>query len=268
MEILRLNSKHKELVKRLQRKLRDSHFNPGLIDGDFGPATLAAVVGFQKSEGLLPDGIVGPKTAFKLGLVGKVVINSAIPFVTASAVSRMFPNTQVDNIKSNLPFVLDGLEQKSLVDKPMILMALASIRAETESFLPISEYKSKFNTSPGGHPFDLYDHRNDLGNSRKGHGEKFKGRGFIQLTGRFNYKKYGKLIGLGEKLLRTPELANEPDSASKLLAVFLKDKEDKIKRALLDKNLAMARKLVNGGTHGLNRFVETYQLGTNIFLEI
>jgi len=127
MEILRLDSEHHELVIRLQRKLRDAHFSPGAIDGDFGPATRAAVIGFQLSEGLLPDGIVGPKTAFKLGLVDKVVINSAIPFVTTSAVSRMFPNTQVDNIKDNLPFVLTGLEDKGLVDKPMILMALASI---------------------------------------------------------------------------------------------------------------------------------------------
>ena len=36
----------------------------------------------------------------------------------------------------------------------MVLMALATIRAETESFEPISEGKSKFNTSPGGRPFD------------------------------------------------------------------------------------------------------------------
>jgi len=264
MEVLRRDSEHHELVKKLQRKLRDARFSPGAIDGDFGPATEAAVIGFQKSKGLLPDGVVGPKTAFALGLVDAVIINSTIPGVTTSVVSRMFPNTQVDNIKSNLPFVLQSLEDNALTDKPMVLMALASIRAETESFRPISEYKSKFNTSPGGHAFDLYDYRQDLGNSRKGHGAKFKGRGFILLTGRFNYKKFGKAIGLGEKLLRKPELANEPTHAAQLLAVFLKDKETRIKQALLDQNLRLARKLVNGGSHGLARFVETYQIGDDI----
>jgi peptidoglycan L-alanyl-D-glutamate endopeptidase CwlK len=150
MVILRLDSEHRDLVIRLQRKLRDAHFSPGDIDGDFGPAMLAAVIGFQQSEGLLPDGIVGPQTEFKLGLSDDIVINSAIPFVTKSVVSRMFPNTQADNIKQNLPFVLDSLEDKDLIDKPMVLMALALIRAETESFRPISEFRSKFNTSPAG----------------------------------------------------------------------------------------------------------------------
>jgi peptidoglycan hydrolase-like protein with peptidoglycan-binding domain len=44
-------------VKRLQRRLKRRNFNPGLVDGDFGPATRAAVIAFQKSEGLLADGI-------------------------------------------------------------------------------------------------------------------------------------------------------------------------------------------------------------------
>ncbi len=50
-------------VKRLQRRLKKLNFNPGKIDGDFGPATDAAVLAFQPSEGLLPDGIIGPHTA-------------------------------------------------------------------------------------------------------------------------------------------------------------------------------------------------------------
>lgn len=96
-------------------------------------------------------------------------------------------------------------------------MALSSIRAETKSFMPISEFKSKCNTSLGGHLFDLYDRRKDLGNSRKG-------RDFIQHTGRFNYQKFGKIIGLGKRLLSEPELANHPLHAAELLSVFLKSK--------------------------------------------
>ena len=261
MEIIKMGNTNHELIMRLQRALRDARFSPGAIDGDFGPATRAAVVAFQLSEGLIPDGIVGPRTAFALGLVDHEVVNNVLPNVTATVVSHMFPHTQVDNIKTNLPFVLDGLVAHELTEKPMVLMALSTIRAETESFRPISEYKSKYNTSPGGHPFDLYDHRSDLGNSRKGHGEKYKGRGYIQLTGRFNYQRYGEKIGLGNRLLTKPQLANEPEHAANLLAVFLKDKEFAIKSALLDNNLAEARRLVNGGSHGLNRFVETYNIG-------
>jgi putative chitinase len=251
-------------VKRLQRRLKELKFNPGLIDGDFGPATKSAVLAFQKSEGLLADGIAGPRTQAALGLVDDDSLPSVIPRVTATVVSKMFPFTLVDNIKTNLPFVLKGLLDNQLVDKPMVLMALATIRAETESFEPISEGRSKFNSSPGGHPFDLYDGRRDLGNQGPNDGETFCGRGYIQLTGRHNYQKYGKALGLGNQLINKPDLANDPTIAGKLLARFLKDKERPIKEALVMQDLRLARRLVNGGSHGLDRFEEAFELGDSL----
>jgi len=74
------------------------------------------------------------------------------------------------------------------------LMALATIGAETGAFQPVSEGQDRFNTSSGGHPFDLYDSRADLGNLGPPDGERFKGRGFIQLTGRCNYALHGAAI--------------------------------------------------------------------------
>jgi len=182
--------------------------------------------------------------------------------VTVTAVSKMFPVTPVDNIKANLPFVCNGLKEKDLVDKPMVLMALATIRAETESFEPISEGKSKFNTSPGGQPYDLYDNRKDLGNQGPGDGAKFCGRGYIQLTGRANYLKYGQ--ALGKDLINNPALANDPTLAGQLLATFLKDKERQIKEALVEHDLRRSRKLVNGGSHGLDRFEDAFNRGEKL----
>ena len=57
-----------EDVARLQQQLKDLGFDPGNIDGDFGRGTEAAVINFQKSKKLFPDGIVGPKTLKALGL--------------------------------------------------------------------------------------------------------------------------------------------------------------------------------------------------------
>ncbi len=73
----------------------------------------------------------------------------------------MFPFTPVGNIIDNLPTVCGGLKAHGLTEKPLILMALATIRAETESFTPV-EGHLRFNTSPRGHDFDLYDFRKDL----------------------------------------------------------------------------------------------------------
>ena len=248
-------------VVKLQTRLKKVGFNPGRADGDFGPATKAALIGFQKSAGLLADGIAGPRTLGALGLVANDNLPSVIPSITETMVSKMFPVTPVDNIRDNLPFVLNGLVERALGDKPMVLMALATIRAETESFQPINEGLSKFNTSPGGQPFDLYDFRADLGNKGKGHGAKYRGRGYVQLTGRFNYQNYGTALGLGNRLATEPELANDPAIAGKLLAAFLKDKERAIKEALVIDDLRLARRLVNGGSHGLERFSETYRIG-------
>lgn len=251
-------------VLAVQQKLRERGFDPGLIDGEYGPATEAAVIAFQRSEGLLDDGIAGPRTQAALGLVEHGNLPSVIPDVGVTIVAKMFPLTPMRNIADNLPFVLDALSEAELVDKPMVLMALATIRAETESFEPISEGKSRFNTSPNAHPFDLYDKRRDLGNRGRPDGERFRGRGYIQLTGRFNYAKYGAAIGLGNELEEHPELGNDPKTAARLLASFLKDKELPIKDALRHDDLRLARKLVNGGSHGLDRFTSAYTIGNRL----
>src|SRR5580700_11411453 len=105
-------------------------------------------------------------------------IISLIPDITVEIAARMLPGAPRANIEQNLPLVLNALVGPRLADKPMVLMALATIRAETGSFLPISEGQSEYNTSPGSHPFNLYDSRADLGNVGPPDGERFKGRGF------------------------------------------------------------------------------------------
>jgi len=251
-------------VKKLQEKLKKAGFPPGGIDGQFGPGTEAAVINFQRSKGLVDDGVAGPRTLKALGLAKTDTLPSAIPGVTVEAVSRMFPQTPVKNIKQHLPTLLGELKSAKLADKPMVLMALATIRAETESFQPISEFRSRFNTSPGGQPFDLYDRRTDLGNKGPSDGADFRGRGFIQLTGRHNYQVHGKAIGLGDKLVKTPDLANDPKIAARLLASFIGAKETAIKKELAAGNLRGARRLVNGGSHGLDRFTEAYEIGDRL----
>lgn len=260
-------------ILKLQEKLLAAGFNPGPPSGKFDLATEIALKAFQKSHDLLDDGKAGPKTLAQLNKfgsgepvnpppeTGKPIIDR----ITANFVSQIFsPHTPLKNIKTHLPAVLQAMRDAELAEKNMLLMALATIRVETEGFEPISEFRSRFNTSPTGHPFDLYDNRKDLGNQGPPDGDQFKGRGFIQLTGRANYEKHGAAIGLGTRLIKDPELANDSLIAARLLASFLKAKERSIKEALLDRNFKLARRLVNGGSHGLDKFKETFLSGERL----
>jgi lysozyme family protein len=55
-------------VRELQRQLNATGFDPGPIDGEFGPRTESAVIAFQKVKNLTIDGEVGPQTGRALGL--------------------------------------------------------------------------------------------------------------------------------------------------------------------------------------------------------
>jgi predicted acylesterase/phospholipase RssA len=68
MSILKEGSSGPEVIE-LQESLKNLGFNPGIIDGDFGPTTKAAVIAFQNSKELLADGIVGLRTKAALGLL-------------------------------------------------------------------------------------------------------------------------------------------------------------------------------------------------------
>jgi hypothetical protein len=242
-------------VEMLQQRLHERGFDPAELTGRFGPGTYAAVRAFQQSVGLLADGHAGPNT------IAALKAPSLTSNITLDQVVLIFPEAPRVNIQFHLPFVLKALRDSELAYKSMILMALGTIRAEAAAFQPIDEIVSPFNTSAGGNPFDKYDNRLDLGNQGPPDGARFKGRGFVQLTGRANYQRFGKAIGLGEGLVDDPDQANDPEIAAKLLAAFLKDKEDQIRRALQARDMAGARKLVNGGTHGLQYFKDAFQRG-------
>ena len=253
-------------VKKLQKKLKALGLNPGRIDGAFGRITEAAVREFQRNSGLPADGIAGPRTLAALRLETGMGTSALLLPKTVAVVSKMFPFTPPVNIATNLPSVISALEKGGLADTDMVLVALATIRAETESFEPISEFISRFNTSPGGRPFDLYDYRRDLGNQGPPDGERYRGRGFVQLTGRSNYQYYGESLGLGTRLIEDPERANDADTAAAVLACFLKHHEERLRDALARDDLAAARKQVNGGTQGLEMFIEAFRIGEKLII--
>ncbi len=231
------------------------------IDSEFD----AAVRRWQSGIGIIADGIIGPRCQLLLGLappvpltLGRATSNGlgAEP-VNVGSVSRLFPATKPANIARYLPYVEAALGAAGLLDRAMVIGALATIRAETEGFVPIAEFQSKFNTPPGSAPFSLYDKRGDIGNSQRGDGERYRGRGFVQLTGKANYQTYSQRLGLG--LVDAPDKANAPEVAAVLLAQFLLDRAARFREAVVQGDLRAARRLVNGGAHGLASFKDVFE---------
>ncbi|MBC5815595.1 MAG: hypothetical protein GIW97_03545, partial [Candidatus Eremiobacteraeota bacterium] len=68
---------------------------------------------------------------------------------------------------------------------------------------------------------DDYENRADLGNTQRGDGARFKGRGYIQITGRSSYTYWGHRLGVD--LIKHPELAARPDIAAKIAVQGMRD---------------------------------------------
>jgi putative chitinase len=265
METLAHGSKG-DAVARLQALLCLADFDAKPIDGIFGGGTERVVRACQASKGLPPSGQADESTQKAVGMdqpdTTKVPV-SVIDTVSINIVAKMFsPATPRRNIEQHLPTVLAALRDAGMDDRDLVLMALATIRAETEGFEPISEKPSQFNTDPGAPPFNRYDTNVNLGNHRHPDGERYKGRGFVQLTGRANYQKYGDR--LGARLIEEPELANNPQVAAQLLTEFIQDKRSLAKYAILGNDLPTVRRLVNGGSHGLDRFTKAFETGVRL----
>ncbi|MBI1944194.1 MAG: peptidoglycan-binding protein [Deltaproteobacteria bacterium] len=91
-----------------------------------------------------------------------------------------------------------------------------------------------------------YEGRRDLGNTQPGDGERFKGRGFIQVTGRANYTAASK--ALGEDFVKHPERAGTLENAARIAAWYWNSRglNEKADRG----NFDGITKAINGGYNG------------------
>lgn len=94
-----------------------------------------------------------------------------------------------------------------------------------------------------------YEGRADLGNIVAGDGQRFRGRGGLQATGRAMYEKLAAALGL--PLITQPELLEQPGPAMRSAAwIWTVDKK---LNALADQDLfGLITKRINGGYNGLD----------------
>lgn len=92
-----------------------------------------------------------------------------------------------------------------------------------------------------------YEGRTDLGNTQPGDGKRYMGRGFIQITGRANYREAGKALGLD--LISRPDLAETVDNAARIAGWYWRKRG--INAHAERDDLIAVTKAINGGTNGI-----------------
>jgi putative chitinase len=272
-----------EDVKKLQQKL-------GLEPiGNFGPKTEDAVKAFQLKNGLTADGIVGNGTWNKLMGITPSVTPTPQPVVSTPAPSVSVGGLKLDKLKGHVPqVVIDSIPEvasKFGINTPLrIAHFLAQCGHESGGFKVTSEnlnysakglrgiFKKYFPTDAIANAYQrqpqkiankVYANRMANGSEASGDGYKFRGRGYIQLTGKDNYTQFGKSIGV--------DILSNPDSVASKYALasaawfFSKNGLHKIAdEGASDAVVTKVTKRVNGGTIGLadriKHFKEYYHL--------
>ena len=264
--LLKLGSEGED-VKKLQIKLGVDPI------GKFGPKTDAAVKAWQSSNGLTADGIVGPSTWGKLmgesTSPSQVVITEPAPVASVGglkleklrghipdAVIAQIPDTAA-KFQINTPLRLAhflaqcGHESGGFkVTSENLNYSAKGLMGIFKKYFPTQQLAESYQRQPQKIANKVYASRMDNGNEASGDGFKFRGRGYIQLTGRANYTAFGKAIN--------EDIANNPDVVSGkyalLSAAWFWSKNGLNRLAdggSTDTVVTSITKRVNGGTIGL-----------------
>jgi putative chitinase len=272
--ILKLGSRG-ENVKILQRSL-------GLKDdGTFGPRTEAAVKRWQSENGLLADGIVGSISWSKM-------FGTTIEPIAESQPISSIGNIKLEKLKGHVPdsviSQIPNIITKFNCNTPLRLAHfLAQCGHESGNFKAVSEnlnYSAKgllgtfskyFNSTTAAQyerkpemiASKVYGGRMGNGDESTKEGWKFRGRGYIQLTGKSNYVAFTKFIG--EDCIGNPDLVATKYPLASAAFFFDSNKLWSIcDRGATDADITAVTKRVNGGTIGLvdriKHFKEYYTL--------
>ncbi len=265
-----------ENVRLMQEKLG---INPAVTT--FGPKTEEAVKAFQTKNGLTPDGIVGDKT-------WEMIMGGSVP-APAPVVVQPVGGLKLDKLKGHIPDaviqMIPDTAAKFQINTPLRLAHFLAqcghesggFRATQENlnysakglmgifkkYFPTEAIANQYARQPQKIASKVYANRMGNGTEASGEGYKFRGRGYIQLTGKDNYTAFGKAIG-------EDMTANSDKVASHyalLSAAWFFSKNGLHKMAdggASDAVVTSITKRVNGGTIGLadriKHFKEYYQL--------
>jgi putative chitinase len=267
-----------ENVKLMQQKLG---IEPAVTN--FGPKTEAAVKEWQAKNGLTADGIVGPATWAKIMGEGE-----PLPAPPVQAIAPV-GGLKLDKLRGHIPdaviAMIPDTAAKFQINTPLRLAHfLAQCGHESGGFKATQEnlnysakglagiFKKYFPTEAAAAPYarnpqkiasKVYGGRMGNGPESTGEGYKFRGRGYIQLTGKENYTAFGKSIG--EDILSNPDVVASKYALLSAAWFFSKNGLHKMADGgATDAVVTSITKRVNGGTIGLpdriKHFKEYYHL--------
>jgi putative chitinase len=168
--------------------------------------------------------------------------------VTLAQLKAIYRECPEERLKKFLDPLNATMEHYSINTPQRIRMFLAQIGHESGQLRYVEELASG----------EAYEGRRDLGNTQKGDGKKYKGRGLIQITGKTNYILCGMDLNL--PLLEQPELLSQTDLACMSAGWFW---DENNLNALCDMGLfEQLTKRINGG---LNGYADRYKLFQRAF---
>jgi putative chitinase len=156
--------------------------------------------------------------------------------ITQQQLQQIAIYAEGQKLATYVPMLNDTMSKYS-IDTPLrVAYFLSQLIHESGSFNYTTELDSG----------QAYEGRTDLGNTQPGDGPLFKGRGFIQLTGRANYSLYG--LSLGANLVDDPDLVATQYPAD-VSGWFWSNHSI---NALADEdNINAVTRMINGGYNGL-----------------
>lgn len=150
-----------------------------------------------------------------------------------------------------------AMESAQINTRLRIAAFLAQIGHESGSLVYVKELG-------GPSYFAKYDGRKDLGNTQPGDGPRFAGRGLIQVTGRANYGKASQALFGDDRLLKTPEVLEQPEWAAKSAVWYWTTRN---LNALADQDrFTDITRAINGGTNGLEDRKARYRLALSVLV--
>ena len=265
-------------VKKLQEKLGVEAI------GTFGPKTEAAVKAWQKANGLKDDGIVGDGTWSKL-------FGESAPVAAVIKEDVVIPSggpLNLEKLKGHIPDAViaqipETAAKFNITNNLRLAHFLSQCGHESGGFKAVSEnlnysadglkkifgkyFPGNLNESYARQPEKIaarvYASRMGNGDEASKEGFKFRGRGFIQLTGKANYTNFTKFIG--EDCIANPDLVATKYPLASAAFFFDSNKLWSIcDKGSDDATVTAVTKRVNGGILGLQdrikHFKEYYNL--------